>query len=135
MGDADLFLSTNFEFVRHSDGNLSVHLSQQAFVEHTAAQLRLKDCNHTPIITPYRPGCPIDSILYPEKDDPDLTCRTKEFQSLTGSINWLAVSTRPDVTPIVTFLAPYQRASVAGRYEAAIYTLCYLVSTSSPGIT
>ena len=36
IGDVDFFLGTAFSWKRHDDGNISVHFSQAAFIEHTA---------------------------------------------------------------------------------------------------
>ena len=82
-------------------------------------------------MTPYMSGLPIDSIPPPDKHDPDLKRRTKVYQSVVGCINWLATCTRPDVSPVLTFLASYNQAPSHGHYKAAIHALKYLFSTSS----
>ena len=66
-------------------------------------------------MTPYHYWYPIDYIPDPYKENPDLTWRTKVYQSLIGSINWLAVSTHPYVAPIISFLALYQRDPATGH--------------------
>ena len=58
MGDANFFLGSSFEWNRRPGGHLSVHVSQQAFVEHASSCFRIKDCNWVPLMTPYRSGCP-----------------------------------------------------------------------------
>ena len=135
MGDADYFLGTAFEWARHDDGNLSVHLTQTAFTEHSAHRFGVDKMNREPNMTPYRSGYPIDSIPSPSKADPDLKRRTKVYQSIVGSINWLATCTRPDIAPALTFLASYSNAPHHQHYKAAIHALKYLYSTSEYGIS
>ena len=72
MGDANFSLGLSFEWNRRHDGHLSVHISQQEFYEHTAYLFGLEDCNRVPLMTPYRLGCPIDSIPDPDPEDPNL---------------------------------------------------------------
>ena len=86
-------------------------------------------------MTPYRSGLPIDAIPHPDANDPDLKRRTKVYQSIVGSINWLATCTRPDISPVLTFLASYSNAPHAQHYKAAIHALKYLYSTSEYGIS
>ena len=88
MGDVEYFLGTAFTFLRHFDGNLSVHLSQSAFTEFTAHRFGVNKMNKTPnIMTPYRSGYQIDSIPAADPDDPSLAHRTKVCQSIVGCIN------------------------------------------------
>ena len=82
MKDVDFSLGSSFEWNHRPDGNLSVHVSQQAFSEHTASRFGLEDCNRVPLMIPYRSGCPIDSIPDPDPDDPDLPKRKASYQSI-----------------------------------------------------
>jgi len=70
MGQVSLFLGTEFSWVHHDDGNISVSLTQQSSTERDA--LRLK------------------------------------YQSLIGSLNWLAHTTRPDLSTAVSLLTQHQ---------------------------
>ena len=74
-------------------------------------------------MNPYCLGCPINSIPDPEPDDPDLPKRKSAYQSIYGSVDWLAISTRPDVAIALSFLAAYQGAPNHGHYKAALYAL------------
>ena len=78
---------------------------------------------------------PIDSIAPPDADDPDLPRRTKVYQGIIGSINWLATCTRPDVLPVLSFLASYNTNPSHQHYKSAIHALKYLYSTSEYGIS
>ena len=120
MGDADFFLGSSFEWNFCPDGHHSIYVSQQAFAKHTASRSGIEDCNRVPLMTSFRLGCPIDSIPDLDPDDPDLLKRKSAYQSICGSINWLAISTRPDVTTVLSFLSAYQSATNHGHYEAAL---------------
>jgi hypothetical protein len=135
MGDVDFFLGTAFTWQRLDDGNISVHLSQATFTDHLAHRFSVDTMNKTPNMTPYRSGLPIDSIQASDPNDPDLARRRKVYQSIVGSINWLANNTRPDVAPVLTFLASYMQLPSHQHYKAAIHVLKYLHSTSEYGLS
>ena len=135
MGDVDYFLGTAFTWLRHDTGHISVHMAQTAFTEFTAHRFGVDRMKRVPNMSPYRSGLPIDSLPPPDPSDPDLERRTKVYQSIVGSINWLAQCTRPDIAPALTFLASYLQAPSAQHYKAAIHALKYLFSTSEYGIS
>jgi hypothetical protein len=118
MGDVDYFLGTAFTWKCHPNNHLSVHLCQSAFTEFTAHRFGIDKYNRTPNMTPYRSGLPIDSIAPLHPKDPDLKRRTKVYQAIIGSINWLATCTRPDVSPVLSFLASYSTNPSHGHYQS-----------------
>jgi hypothetical protein len=134
MGTVDYFLGSAFNWKRHSDGNLSVLLTQSAFVEYSAHRFAIDRLSPVPNMTPYRSGMPIDSIPPPDPKDPDQKRRTKCYQAIVGCINWLATCTRPDVAPALTFLASYNTIPSYQHYKSALHVLKYLYSTSDYGI-
>ena len=99
MGTVNWFLGTYFEWPSHQDGALSVHLSQEAYAQHIAEKHHLSGLNYNPRATPYRSGCPIDSIpLATVNEDNNVFVKRQELcQSLVGCLNWLAMNTRPDL--------------------------------------
>ena len=139
MGDVDYFLGTAFTWVQDDNGHLSVHLCQSAFTEFIGQRFGVDKLNRTPNLTPYRSGLHIDAIPNSDPNDPDLKRRTKVFQSIAGCINWLACCTRPDVSPVLAFLASYNMAPHHAPhhqlYKAAIHVLKYLLSTAEYGIS
>ena len=135
MGPVDWFLGTAFTWKTHDDGNLSVFLSQTAFTEFMAHRFAVDRFKPVPNMSPYRSGIPIDSIAPPDKHNPDLKSRTKCYQSIVGSINWLATCTRPDIAPVLTFLASYNNNPSHEHYKAALHALKYLYSTADYGIS
>jgi hypothetical protein len=71
----------------------------------------------------------------PDPKDLDLKRQTKVYQSIPGSLNWLATCTRPDLSPVVSFLASYSHAPAHQHYKAAIHVLKYIYSTADYGIS
>jgi hypothetical protein len=60
---------------------------------------------------------------------------TEAYQSLIGSIGWLATATRPDLAPVHSFLSSYSSKPSSGHMRAALYALHYIHSTHNLGIT
>jgi hypothetical protein len=89
MGTVDYFLGTAFNWKRHADGNLSVLLTQSAFVEYSAHRFAIDKLNPVPNMTPYRSGMPIDSIPPPDPKDPDQKYVQNVIKRLLGTlIGW-----------------------------------------------
>ena len=89
MGTVNWFLGTHFEWSSHQDGALSVHLSQEAYAQHIVEKHRLSGLNYNPRATPYRSGCPVDSIPLATVDEDDnvFVKRRESYQSLVGCLN------------------------------------------------
>lgn len=103
------------------------HLTQALLDEH-------KDEVLTTALTPMSPG----TLLLPTKDDhpvvhdPKLT---KKYQRLCGSMMYLSVWTRPDISFAVQQLAKYMANPQPHHWDAAIRLLRYLKHTPKMGIT
>ena len=70
MGQVSLFLGTEFTWIHHSDGHLTVSLSQQSFTKTLIDSLGIVHTGTSDFITPYRSGQSIDSIP-PEQMSPN----------------------------------------------------------------
>jgi hypothetical protein len=137
MGVVNWFLGTHFTWLDLPDGNVSVHLSQVAFAQNLVERHRQQHININPRSTPYRSGLPIDSIqgaTPDEMNDPTFIRRRELYQSIVGSINWLATNTRPDLAPVTSFLAAYNNNPSKGHMDAAIYAIKYIRQTVDYGI-
>ena len=44
----------------------------------------------------------------------------EQYQSMVGSINWLSTNTRPDLTPITSFLAAYNHNPSTAHVDSAV---------------
>ena len=135
MGDVDYLLRTVFTWLNQKDRNISVHICQSAFTEFTTHQFSVQSANKVPNMTPYRSGFLIDSIPPIDPLDPDLNREQQIYQSIVGCINWLVTCTRPDIAPVLTFLASYSNSPHQQHYKAAVHALKYLKSTNENGIS
>jgi hypothetical protein len=125
MGQVSLFLGTEFTSVEHEDGNLMVTLTQQLFTENLAESLAI-DCLHqSTFLSPYRSGCSIVSILFEPMSPTAWNELRLKYQSLVGSLNWLAHTTRPDISTVVLLFAQHQSEPSTGHLEAARYVVEY----------
>ncbi len=135
MGQISHFLEIEFTWHHHADGNLSVILTQQSFTENLLELLNYSSDTISTFTTPYRPGLSIDSIptIYMTSSDHDKL--HLQYQSLVGSLNWLAHTTCPDITTVVSLLAQHQSNPFPGHLDAAHYVVKYLSHTKQLGIS
>ena len=59
----------------------------------------------------------------------DTFCNLKMYQELTGSLNHLAVFTRPDIAFAVSKLSKFNANPTTTHFKAALHVLRYLKST------
>jgi hypothetical protein len=76
--------------------------------------------------------CP-DADKYEE--NPSFQEQKKKYQSIVGSIGWLAQSTRPDLAPSQSFSSAYANKPSRSHLNAALYVLHYIHSTINYGFT
>jgi hypothetical protein len=115
--------------------NVSVHLSQTGFATHLVKDNNVHTHNITLDATPYRSGLPIDACPESKESDdcPALIERKRWYQSIVGSIGWLAHSTRPDLAPTHSFLSAYNNKPSKSHWNAALDALNYIHSTIDYG--
>ncbi len=109
-------------------------MTQQSFIENLLDNVGFSSDNQSTYTTPYQSGLSIDSIptvpmLVPDRD----TLRLR-YQSLVGSLNWLAHMTRPDLSTMVSLLTQHQSSPSPGHLDAALYVVKYLSHTKTLGI-
>ena len=132
-GEIDYFLGICFKCTRHKDNNVTIKLQQTAFIDHLLKLANLEGDNVNPVTTPYQDGFPIDSI--PKlKPSPNQAKLTKYYQQLIGSINWLSISTCPDISTVTNLLAKYMLNPNSHHIAAAKRVIRYLKGTQERGI-
>jgi len=94
MGIVEWFLGIHFS-CHITPSSVAVHLNQSGFASNLIESFFGDTRNPTPTATPYRNGVPIDSIApSTDADNSPAQIRRKEaYQSLIGSIGWLAHTT------------------------------------------
>ena len=134
MGQVTHFLGIEFTWQTLPSGHLEVNLTQQSFIDTLLETLGINIDNVSHFSTPYRSGYPVDSVAFVEMSSSDRDKLRLKFQSLVGSLNWLAHTTRPDLSTIVSLLAQHQSLPSPGHYESALYVVKYLATTKTLGI-
>jgi len=134
MGQVSHFLGIEFTWHHHSDGNVRVNLTQQSFTESLLESLGIPYNQDSTFTTPYHSGISIDSIPSINMSSDDRDRLRLQYQSLVGSLNWLSITTRPDISTAVSLLAQHQSNPSPGHLDAAYYVAQYLSHTKSLGI-
>jgi hypothetical protein len=130
MGIVEWFLGVHFSWCV-SSLNVSVHMNQLGFASNLVESFFCETRNETPLATPCQSGNPVDSISPSTDTDnsPAQLQQTQAYQSLIGSIEWLATTTCPDLTAIHSFLSSYSTKPAVGYMKATLYALHYIHST------
>ena len=136
MGTVEWFLGTHFQWLVSPDV-VKVHLSQTGFASHLIEENDVHLRNITPDATPYRSGLLIDACPESDEDEtsPTFIAQIQKYQSIVGSIGWLAQSTQPDLAPSHSFLSAYCNKPSRSHLNAALYVLHYIHSTIDYGFS
>ena len=99
-------------------------MSQEAFAKTLIEQAGLSGEAVYEPKTPYRSDLPIDTI----SEDTNVTPETQHkmthlLQQLIGWLNWLAISTQPDITPVTNFIAKYSIKASSSHIQAAKHVI------------
>ena len=106
-----------------------LQFSQEAFIDSILDRYRMSDC--TPITTPMEPGLHLRRPMGEEEG----TTVAAPYQSLVGSLLYLANKTRPDLSYVVAKLAKYNSCFGQQHWDAARRVLKYLKGTRNLALT
>jgi hypothetical protein len=134
MGQVSHFWGIEFKWTHHDDGHVTAVLTQESFAESLIESLGFESVSGSTFVTPYRSGFPIDSVPSDDMSSHDRDKLRLQYQSLVGSLNWLAHTTRPDLFTVVSLLAQHQANPSYGHYDSTRYVVKYLVNTKHLGI-
>ena len=135
MGEADYYLGTHFDWRRDSDGNVTCHLSQEGYAQMMVDAMGLQDATTSNKMTPYRSGLPIDTLQSSSMSDGDRSKLRTKYRSFLGMLNWLSISTRPDLTTVHALLAAATKSPTQAHLDALRYVGKYIKSTMDYGIS
>jgi hypothetical protein len=133
MGQVSHFLGIEFSWTHHLDGNITVNLTQQWFAETLIDSLGFGSLSLSTYTSPYHSGLPIDSIPHEDMSDTQHDSLWLQYQSLVGSLHWLAHTIHPDLSTVVSLLAQHQSNPSSGHLDAAKYVVKYLANTKTLG--
>lgn len=119
------FLGMKFSWNKTSD-SLKCHVHQEAFVLDMVNRYNLNNYNKSPRATPYRSGFPVDNIAPSTLPLSEQTDLTKRFQQIIGDLNWLSISTRPDITTIISLLSAHSHLPSPAHFDSALHVVKYL---------
>ena len=100
-------MGIGFENVKHSDSRVTIKMEQKAFIDHVASLVGLGGDGVNTVKLPYRSGHPVGTIKTKEYTSTEQQKLTHEMQVLCGCLNWLSISTRPDIATITNLLAKH----------------------------
>lgn len=109
--------------IDHFDDHMELH--QRTYIAAVLRRYGMTDCNgrHTPIDpSSFPPRTPVDI--------PVNTDRQKKFQSIIGSLNFIAVVSRPDIAYTIGLLGSYNANPLEGHLKLAFQVLQYVRATS-----
>ena len=133
-GKIGYFLGINHRVHEHAEGNITIFLNQEAFIDTLTQQHELHHAHVNTPLSPYKSGLPVDKIKATTYSPAKQAYLTQTFQSIVGSLNWLSTSTRPDIAPITNILAKYSSNPTEGHLAHAKYVIKYLKGTKTKGV-
>eukprot|EP00957_Ditylum_brightwellii_P028332 2139782-Ditylum_brightwellii.AAC.2 len=115
MGTVSHFLDIKFQWEADEQGEVTCHLSQGAFIDNLTQLAQLEQLIGSTPPTPYHNGLPVDAIKNKPPDNivEHQTLMTTHC-SIVSSLNWLAISTHPDISTITNLLAQHQNKTQTG---------------------
>ena len=134
-GTVDYFLGVKFTHTRHSPTSVTINMTQTAFIDNLVHNQQLDGEAVIEPKTPYCSGYVIDSIPQETYSPTQQFKYTALYQHLIGSLNWLAISTRPDIATATNMLAKYMSEPSLGHIHAAKHFIKYLKGTRQMGIS
>ncbi len=123
MGQVTQFLGIEFTWKCHQDGHISVSLTQQSFAETLIESFDFTSTSLSTFTTLYQSGLSIDSVPLQSTSSADRDILQLQYQSLVGSLNWLAHITRPDLFTVISLLAQHQSYPSPDHLESADYAV------------
>lgn len=110
----------------HGDGAIS--LNQTHFLQDLLERFGFEDLNSVKL--PFPVGL---KLLHGSTEDVAAASHLP-YQSLVGSLNWAAISTRPDIAFAVSQLSRFNSCYTFAHWNAAKHLACYLKGSLSVGI-
>lgn len=113
----DLKYCLGIEFTRHQNG---FSVNQRKYIEELLEKFNIKDCPD--VKTPMQPGLKLEKAR--AEDHKELP-----YQNLIGSLMYLSVATRPDISFAVSYLSQFNSYFGNEHWTAAKHVLRYLQGT------
>lgn len=121
----DLGQMEHYLGLRVEQTEAGIKLSEPDFIDKLLDDAGMPDCY--PVATPIEPGLVIDDLH-------DLSIDKRQYQSVTGSLQWLASHTRPEIARVPTLLAHFNTVPTQKTLSTQRRVLRYLKGSKQLGI-
>lgn len=106
-----------------------ITMSQERHIEDALRRFKMEDCKAA--LTPLNPAVKLTREMCPKNEKEREEMSTVPYRSLTGSLLYLATSTRPDIMHAVSLLSQFNENPGADHWKAAKRVLRYLKGTKN----
>ena len=144
LGAVKVFLHSNFrmkdlgevkfllgmEIRKQPDGD--IHLVQQKYLTDVLAKFNMTDCKA--VSTPLPPGSKLSQADSPKTEADRQQMQDIPYRSAIGSLMYLAVCTRPDISAAISSLSRFNGDPGLLHWEGVLHVLQYLKGTMESGI-
>jgi len=107
--------------------NQTISLSQHAYIDSILARFNFE--NAKPVLTPMDPNVPLSKAQSPSKLDDIAKMRNVPYREAMGSLMYVSMGTRPDITFAVSTVAQFLENPGIVHWEAVKHIFCYLKGT------
>jgi hypothetical protein len=137
MGEADYYLGTHFDWKRNPNGHITCHLSHEGYAHILVDAMGLQNAVSSMKMTPYHSGLAINTLSNHDSSLSNTQRKTlrHKYRSYLGMLNWLSVSTQPDLTTVRSLLASATESPSPAHLDALRHVGCYIKATSNYGIS
>jgi hypothetical protein len=111
------------EITRNADTR-QISLSQRQYIIDALERFNMSDCN--PIGTPMDPGAHLSSSMSPQSPEELKAMQDVPYLSAVGTLQYLATSTRPDISFAVGVLARFNKNPGIEHWKAVKHLFRYL---------
>ena len=129
LGEARLILGMRIDQNQNGD----VTCTQQAFCEQLLKHFNMAEC--APATTPLPPGLSLSVEDCPTTTEEITEMKNIPFREALGSIMWLQIATRPDLSFSVNILFHFTHNPGKPHWHALKHVLAYIKGTKNYGIT
>lgn len=130
LGEAKFILGMKIERNKETG---DITLSQRAYAERVLERFHMTDTR--PLSTPLPAGTILSLDDAPTSEEDILDMKKVPFREALGSLMWLQVATRPDLSYAVNVLSRFANNPGCKHWEAMKHVLAYLKGTLDYGIT
>jgi len=129
MGETSYFLGVEIERNRR-EGTLKI--SQQKYAKQVLESFGMQDSN--PVSTPVDLSVTLSQNMSPQEKDQKVEMEKIPYQNAVGSLNYLAIGTRPDIANAVGEVSRFNSNYGKQHWAAVKRIMRYIKGTASMGI-